>query len=106
MRVLGKKPAIVGPRLRGPASARRPAPALPERLRVAPPAELEGRAWRHLYIPLKLRVALTVLAGLLWVGFSLWLSRGWIRLPRRDLTAAGAAVLIAGYAPIPRSPNI
>src|SRR2546423_14728154 len=102
MRVLGKKPAIVGPRLRGPASARRPAPALPERVRVAPPAEVEGRAWRHLYIPLKLRVALTVLAGLLWVGFSLWLSRGWISSLGHDLTPAGAGVRVPGHRPASR----
>ena len=106
MRLLGKKPAIVGSSLPGPARAHRPGPPLPERVPVASPAEVEGRSWRKLYVPLKLRVALTVLAGFLWVGFSLWLSRGWISSLGHDLSPAGAVVLIAGVALIPGYLNI
>jgi len=69
MRLLGKKPVTVGSPLHGRASARRPAHPPLERVRAAPPPEAEGCARRNLYIPLKLRVALTVLAGLLWLGF-------------------------------------
>jgi len=106
MRLLGKKPVTVGSPLPGPASARRPAHPPLERVRAAPPAEGEGRARRNLYIPLKLRVALTVLAGVLWVGFSLWLSRRWISALGDDLTVPGAFLLIAGIALIPGYLNI
>src|SRR4029077_7704970 len=89
-----------------PASARRPAHPPLERVRAAPPAEAEGRARRNMYIPLKLRVALTVLAGLLWLGFSLWLSRRWISALGDDLTVPGAVLVIWGIALIPGYLNI
>lgn len=63
-------------------------------------------AGRDLYIPLKARVALTVLAGLLWVGFSLWLSRHWIGTLGADITPPLAIVVIVGVAIIPGYLNI
>ncbi len=80
---------------------------------LAPPTSSRPRtrlthplAGRDLYIPLKARVALTILAGLLWVGFSLWLSRRWIQTLGADITAPLAIVVIVGVAIIPGYLNI
>jgi biofilm PGA synthesis N-glycosyltransferase PgaC len=62
---------------------------------------------RHsIYIPLKGRVALTFVAGLLWVCFSLWLSRSWIRTLGHDITTPLAILVITGIALIPGYLNI
>lgn len=61
---------------------------------------------RRFYIPLKPRVALTMLAGLLWVCFSLWLSRTWIRTLGQDITTPLAIIVITGIALIPGYLNI
>jgi poly-beta-1,6-N-acetyl-D-glucosamine synthase len=58
------------------------------------------------YIPLKLRVALTVAAGVLWVCFSLWLSRSWIGTLGHDITTPLAILVITGIAIIPGYLNI
>jgi biofilm PGA synthesis N-glycosyltransferase PgaC len=77
--------------------------ALERRLAPAAPG-LERR--RRIYIPLKLRVAATIAAGVLWVLFSLWLSRSWIRTLGSDITVPLAIVVIAGIALIPGYLNI
>jgi poly-beta-1,6-N-acetyl-D-glucosamine synthase len=79
--------------------------------RPGPPADQPAgrlRGWREgdRYIPLKLRVALTFAAGLAWLCFSLWLSRGWIRSLGEDITLPLALVVIAGIALIPGYLNI
>ena len=75
MRPLGKNPAIRSPSTPGDAPARERV-ALIERRPDQPTPGAQPRT--GFYIPLKLRVALTVAAGLLWVCFSLWLGRAWI----------------------------
>lgn len=59
-----------------------------------------------MYVPLRLRVAATILAGLVWVLFSLWLSRTWIRTLGADLTLPVAIILITGIALLPGYLNI
>jgi biofilm PGA synthesis N-glycosyltransferase PgaC len=62
---------------------------------------------RHsVYIPLKLRIALTFVAGALWFGVSVWLSRSWIRTLGHDITTPLAILVIAGIALIPGYLNI
>jgi biofilm PGA synthesis N-glycosyltransferase PgaC len=61
---------------------------------------------RRIYIPLRVRVALTFAAGLAWVCFSLWLSRHWIAALGRDITLPAAVVLVMGIALIPGYLNI
>jgi poly-beta-1,6-N-acetyl-D-glucosamine synthase len=61
---------------------------------------------RRFYIRLKPRVALTMLAGLLWVCFSLWLSRTWIRTLGQDIGIPLAILVITGIALIPGYLNI
>jgi biofilm PGA synthesis N-glycosyltransferase PgaC len=76
----------------------------PERRRhLAPPGSDRGGGF---YIPLKLRVALTVLAGLTWVCFSLWLSRAWISTLGHEITLPLAILVIVGIALIPGYLNI
>jgi biofilm PGA synthesis N-glycosyltransferase PgaC len=104
MRVLPSKSAV--PDLPPPAGVRaRLRLALPsERQRQEPLPEVERR--RRFYIPLKVRVALTFLAGVLWVCFSLWLSRTWIRTLGHDITMPLAVLVIVGIALIPGYLNI
>lgn len=71
----------------------------------APPARIE-RARRRWYVPLKLRVALTVLAGVLWLCFSLWLSRHWIDQLGQVITFPLAIAVITGIALIPGYLNV
>jgi poly-beta-1,6-N-acetyl-D-glucosamine synthase len=85
------------------------APALPlapaiERGGHEPPPGVEPRG--GFYVPLKLRVAFTILAGLLWLCFSLWLSRTWIRTLGEDITLPLAILVITGIALIPGYLNI
>jgi biofilm PGA synthesis N-glycosyltransferase PgaC len=102
MRLLGKKPTVLDLPTSGDSPALRLQPPTERpRLSPAPGVKRSGA-----YIPLKLRVALTVVAGLLWVGFSLWLSRGWITALGHDLTLPLAIVVIAGIAIIPGYLNI
>ena len=61
---------------------------------------------RRRYIPLKARVLLTFLAGMLWLGFSTWLSRHWIAQLGRDVSVPFAIVVISGIALIPGYLNI
>jgi biofilm PGA synthesis N-glycosyltransferase PgaC len=75
-----------------------------EPARLAAPAGAERRA--GLYIPLKLRVVLTFVAGIAWVCFSLWLSQGWIRTLGHDITMPLAILVIVGIALIPGYLNI
>ena len=104
MRVLPNKATTTAPQtapsvqvpvdLAGPAERRRQLPAA-------------GTARRRgVYIPLRLRVALTFLAGILWVCFSLWLSRTWIRTLGHDVTEPLAILVITGIALIPGYLNI
>ncbi|MFI5038068.1 MAG: glycosyltransferase [Solirubrobacterales bacterium] len=102
MRVLGNKPTTPDPPTPGNAPALQLAP--PERRRHPPAPAAERR--RRFYIPLKLRVALTFVAGLLWVCFSLWLSRSWIRTLGHDITTPLAIFVITGIALIPGYLNI
>jgi poly-beta-1,6-N-acetyl-D-glucosamine synthase len=64
------------------------------------------RRRRRAYIPLRLRVAATIAAGVLWMLFSLWLSRSWIRTLGGDITVPLAVIVIAGIALIPGYLNI
>lgn len=62
---------------------------------------------RHgVYVPLKLRIALTFVAGALWFCFSLWLSRGWISTLGQDISTPLAILVIAGIALIPGYLNV
>jgi biofilm PGA synthesis N-glycosyltransferase PgaC len=78
----------------------------------APDPRLESRVERRqrppgvqrkhgVYIPLKLRIALTFVAGALWFCFSLWLSRSWIRTLGQDISTPLAILVITGIALIP-----
>jgi poly-beta-1,6-N-acetyl-D-glucosamine synthase len=94
------------PAARPPAKAR-------TRLAIARPAERRRHAAapgvqrrRDYYIPLKLRVVLTFVAGLAWVCFSLWLSRTWIRTLGEDITPPLAILVVLGIALIPGYLNI
>jgi biofilm PGA synthesis N-glycosyltransferase PgaC len=82
-------------------------------LQVAPSIERPGaepppgaERGGGLYIPLRLRVAFTILAGLVWLCFSLWLSRTWIRTLGHDITPPLAILVITGIALIPGYLNI
>ena len=84
-----------------------------EPLELAPAAEhvrelrfAHTRQRRGLYVPLRLRVVLTFVAGVLWLCFSLWLSRNWIRTLGQDITLPLAILVIAGIALIPGYLNI
>jgi poly-beta-1,6-N-acetyl-D-glucosamine synthase len=94
-----EKPASANVRTRSPAPLRRV-----ERRRHPPEPGVRRRA--RLYLPLKVRVSLTFLAGLSWVCFSLWLSRGWITTLGHDITLPLALLVIAGIALIPGYLNI
>jgi poly-beta-1,6-N-acetyl-D-glucosamine synthase len=59
-----------------------------------------------LYVPLWARVSLTVVGGLLWVVFSLWLSQAWIRSLGQDIGTPMAIAVITGIALIPGYLNI
>src|SRR5436305_9624370 len=82
----------------------RPAEAPIER-RLTPPDPGVPRR-RQIYVPLKLRVALTILAGASWVLFSLWLSRHWISELGEDISTPLAILVITGVALIPGYLNI
>jgi biofilm PGA synthesis N-glycosyltransferase PgaC len=73
--------------------------------RAASPSASRRRLGRP-YLPLKLRVTLTFLAGLMWLGFSAWLARGWITALGHDITLPLAIIVIAGIALIPGYLNI
>ncbi len=57
-------------------------------------------------MPLRVRALSTMLLGLIWVGFSLWLSRTWIKTLGHEITLPLAAVVITGIALIPGYLNI
>src|SRR4029077_17235222 len=61
---------------------------------------------RRLYVPLRARVLMTFVAGVLWMVFSTWLSRHWIAQLGRDLSLPLAIVVISGVALIPGYLNI
>jgi biofilm PGA synthesis N-glycosyltransferase PgaC len=103
MRLHGNKAAIPLQLTRGDATALQDAPRI-DRRRHAPPPSVERRD--GLYLPLKLRVALTFAAGLLWLCFSVWLSRAWIRTLGQDITPPLAILVITGIALIPGYLNI
>jgi poly-beta-1,6-N-acetyl-D-glucosamine synthase len=103
MRPPTKNPTVTDPPTLKAASAAASGSGVERRL--SPPASGVARR-RRLYIPLKLRVALTIAAGLLWVLFSLWLSRTWIRELGADITTPLAIVVITGIALIPGYLNI
>jgi biofilm PGA synthesis N-glycosyltransferase PgaC len=90
-----------------PLLKRHPAPAAQaDKGRLDAPSHLPGPRRRRLYIPLKVRVALTILAGALWMCFSLWLSRSWIGTLGADITTPLAVAVITGVAIIPGYLNI
>jgi biofilm PGA synthesis N-glycosyltransferase PgaC len=91
-------PSPTEPPRAAPARTGRPRPLSPI------PPQLDPR--RRIYVPLRVRVAATILAGILWVLFSLWLSRTWIRTLGSDITMPLAIVVIAGIALIPGYLNI
>jgi len=103
MRLLVNKPTTPASPTPVSVLAPRLAPRI-ERRRHPSPGGVERR--RRFYIPLKLRVSLTFLAGLLWVCFSLWLSRSWIRTLGGDITMPLAILVITGIAIIPGYLNI
>jgi poly-beta-1,6-N-acetyl-D-glucosamine synthase len=102
MRLLGTKPTTSGPATPADSPALRHGPF--DRRRHPSASGVERR--RSVYIPLKLRVALTFVAGILWVCFSLWLSRNWISTLGHDITTPLAILLITGVALIPGYLNI
>ncbi len=69
----------------------------------SPPAPAQ---WRKFYIPLKARVALTMIAGLAWLLFSLWVSRKWMESLGADISLPLAIAVITGIALIPGYLNI
>jgi biofilm PGA synthesis N-glycosyltransferase PgaC len=82
-------------------------------LHVAPPSERPGgelppgiERRGGLYIPLKLKVAFTIFAGVAWLCFSVWLSRTWIRTLGEEITLPLAILVITGIALIPGYLNI
>jgi biofilm PGA synthesis N-glycosyltransferase PgaC len=103
MRLLGTKPTTPGPPTPGIVSDVRPGAAIERRLHPGGPDVARRRGF---YVPLKLRVALTIVAGALWVCFSLWLSRTWIRTLGQDITMPLAILVITGIALIPGYLNI
>jgi biofilm PGA synthesis N-glycosyltransferase PgaC len=107
MRLLSKQPTVPLPATPGhalPAPPVDPAPADPvERSRQG---SASGAQRRDFYLPLRLRVALTFVAGLVWLCFSLWLSRTWIRTLGADITTPLAMIVIAGIALIPGYLNV
>jgi poly-beta-1,6-N-acetyl-D-glucosamine synthase len=103
MRLHANKPTIRVQLTRGDATALHDAPRI-ERRRHATPPGVERRS--GLYLPLKLRVALTFAAGLLWLCFSVWLSRAWIGTLGHDITLPLAILVIMGIALIPGYLNI
>jgi biofilm PGA synthesis N-glycosyltransferase PgaC len=106
MRLLGNSPTTRDLPTSDPAtpvSAAAPRLASPVERRRRP----AGVKRRHsIYIPLKLRIALTFLAGALWFCCSLWLSRSWIRTLGYDITTPLAILVITGVALIPGYLNI
>ncbi len=86
-----------------PPAAPDDAAGLERRLRAPSPGEQRRR---RLYIPLKLRVLLTFAAGIVWVGFSVWLSRRWIHTLSGDIGEPLAIAVISGVALIPGYLNI
>jgi biofilm PGA synthesis N-glycosyltransferase PgaC len=62
--------------------------------------------WRRFYLPLRLRAAITVVAGLLWLCFSVWLSLKWINALGSEIGYPLAILIIAGVALIPGYLNI
>jgi biofilm PGA synthesis N-glycosyltransferase PgaC len=103
MRLQANKPTIPLQLTRRDATALHDATQI-ERRRHAPPPGVERRG--GLYVPLKLRVAVTFAAGLLWLCFSVWLSRAWIRTLGHDITPPLAILVITGIALIPGYLNI
>jgi biofilm PGA synthesis N-glycosyltransferase PgaC len=103
MRPHGNKALIPLQLTRGDATALQDATRI-ERRRHVPQPGVERRD--GLYVPLKLRVALTFAAGLLWLCFSVWLSRAWIRTLGQDITPPLAILVITGIALIPGYLNI
>jgi biofilm PGA synthesis N-glycosyltransferase PgaC len=103
MTVHPKNPTI-GDALLLEAAQAAPASAPIER-RLSPPGPGVQRR-RRLYVPLGLRVAATIVAGLSWVLLSLWLSRTWIATLSNDITMPLALLVIAGIALIPGYLNI
>jgi len=79
-------------------------------LTEAPPARREERArtreLRRFYVPLKMRVLLTFLAGIAWLTFSVWLSRHWNAQLGSDVSLPLAIVVVSGIALIPGYLNI
>jgi biofilm PGA synthesis N-glycosyltransferase PgaC len=82
-----------------------PAPRLESQLeRRRRPSGVKRR--HGVYLPLKLRIALTFVAGALWFCFSLWLSRSWIKTLGQDISTPLAVLVITGVALIPGYLNI
>src|SRR5438128_132 len=103
MRLDGNEPPIPVQLRPSDATPLHTAPQL-ERRHDAPLPAVERRD--GLYLPLKLRVVLTFAAGLLWLCFSVWLSRAWIRTLGQDITPPLAILVITGIALIPGYLNI
>jgi biofilm PGA synthesis N-glycosyltransferase PgaC len=87
-----------------PVSAEAPLVSITPNPRRRRPAGVHRR--HGIYVPLKLRVVLTFVAGFLWVCFSLWLSRSWITTLGHDITTPLALLVITGIALIPGYLNI
>jgi biofilm PGA synthesis N-glycosyltransferase PgaC len=103
MRLAANKPIISVSPAPGDRVALRDAPQI-ERRRHAPQPGVKRR--HRLYVPLRLRIGLTFAAGLLWLAFSVWLSRAWIATLGQDITPPLAILVITGIALIPGYLNI
>ncbi len=97
MSSLEQSPAIPEPRESAALALVRPDYRGPD----SPPEHRDG-----FYLPLKVRIALTMLAGLLWLSFSLWLSRKWMTSLGHDITLPLAIIVVTGIALIPGYLNI
>jgi biofilm PGA synthesis N-glycosyltransferase PgaC len=62
--------------------------------------------YRRLYVPLRVRVLATFLAGVAWLAFSTWLSRHWIAKLGGEISLPLAIVVVSGIALIPGYLNI
>ena len=67
---------------------------------VTPAVQIRGPR-RRLYLRIRTRFLLSVLAGAVWVAFSAWLALGWIGDLAGAITLPGAIFVVAGMALVP-----
>src|SRR4051812_1304910 len=103
MRLLTKKPTVEAAATTEIIPT--PSPDVVIERRLAPPPPGVPRR-RRLYVPLRVRVALTILAGVARVASSLWLERARTWSLAADTHTPAAIVVITGIALIPGYLNI